>query len=82
MMILYISLRWIGAGLSIVFDNSLTALQRSGLLCLVRYNQVPTPLLYVACSFAGSLSSSSATLLAINLGVPGVRPICVSWLPH
>ena len=73
---------WIGAGLSIVFDNFLTALQRSGLLCLARYNKVPTPLLYVAFSFAGSLSSSSATLMAMNLSVPGVNHVCVSWLPE
>ena len=62
-----------GTGLSIVFDNSLTALQRSGLPRLVGYNKVPTPLQYVACSFTGNLSTSSLTLMAMNLGVPRVR---------
>ena len=81
-MIMYISFRWIGAGLSIGFDNSLIALQRSGLLCLVRYNKVPTLLLYVACSFAGNLSSFSAALMTINLGVPGVRPSLCFMVPH
>ena len=73
-MIQYISFRWMGADLSIVFCNSLTALQRSVLLCLVSYNKLPTPLQYVACSFGGNLSSSSVTLMAMNLGVPGVNP--------
>ena len=71
-MSLYISLKCAGAGASIVFDNSLTGLLMSGLLCFVRYSRVPTPLLYVSWSFAFTLSSSFSNLLAVNLGVPGV----------
>ena len=41
---------------------------------MVRYNKVSTALYYVAHSLGGSLSSSSTTLMAINLGVPCVRP--------
>ena len=44
----------------------------SGLLCLVRYRRVPTPLLYISWSFVFTLSSSFASLLAVNLGAPGV----------
>ena len=32
----------------------------------------------ILCSIAGNLSSSSITLMAMNLGVPGVRPSLVS----
>ena len=72
LMSLYISFKCTGAGASIVFDNSLTGLLMSGLLCLVRYKRVPTPLLYISWSFAFTLSSSFSNLLAVNLGVPGV----------
>ena len=54
---LYISFRCTGAGASIVFGSSLTGLQMSGLLCLVKYSSVPTPLLYVSCSSGLTLSS-------------------------
>ena len=48
LMCLYISFKCAGADASIVFDSSLTGLQMSGLLCLVKYRSVPTPLLYVS----------------------------------
>ena len=73
LMSLFISFSCTGAGASIVFDSSLTGLQRSGLLCLARYSSVPTPLLYVSCSSGLTLSSGFSNLLAVNLGVPGVR---------
>ena len=44
----------------------------SGLLCLVKYSSVPTPLLYVSCSSGLPLSSGFSNLLAVNLGVPDV----------
>ena len=70
---LSISFKCTGASASIVFDNSLTGLQMSGLLGLVKYSIVPTPLLYVSCSSGLTLSSGFYNLLAVNLGVPGVR---------
>ena len=72
LMSLYISFKCAGAGASIVFDNSLTGLLISGLLCFVRYSRVPTPLLYVSWSSAFTFSSLFSSLLAMNLGVPGV----------
>ena len=53
--------------------NGSTGLQMSGLLCLVKYSSIPTPLLYVSCSSGPTLSSGFPNLLAVNLGVPGVR---------
>ena len=70
---LYISFRCTGAGASIVFDSSLTGLHMSGLQCLVKYSNVPTPLLYVSCFSGLTLTSGSSNLPAVNLGVPGVR---------
>ena len=73
LMSLYISFKCTGAGASIVLDNSLTGLQMSGLLCLVNYSSVPTPFLYISCSSGFTLSSGFSNLLAVNLGVPGIR---------
>ena len=64
LMSLYTSFRCTDAGASIVFDSSLTGLQMSGLLCLVKYSSVPTPLLYVSCSSGLTLSSGFSNLLA------------------
>ena len=60
--------------MSIVFDNSLTALQMSGLLFLsgITKHQL-TPVRGML--FVGSLSSSSSTLMATNLGVPVVNQV-------
>ena len=57
-----------------VLDNSLTGLQMSGLLCLVKYSNVP---LHFCKSHVPQglfcLQGSLGSLLAVNLGVPGVR---------
>ena len=58
---------------SIPFYNSLTALVVAGFECFVRYNNVPTPDLYKACSFSVTLSSSSTTFCPTKPGVPGVN---------
>ena len=73
LMSLYISFRCTGTSASIVFDSSLSWLQMCGLLCLVKYSSVPTLLLYVSCSSGLTFSSGFSSLLAIILGVPGVR---------
>ena len=70
---LYISFKSTGAGASMVLYNYLTGLQMSGLLCLIKYSSVPSPLLKVSCSLGLTLSSGFSSLLTVNLGVPGVR---------
>ena len=55
---------------SILLDNSLTGFVISGLLCLVRYNKVCTPDLYMDCVFSSTLEISS-TFPPIVPGVPG-----------
>ena len=59
--------------LSILLDSSLSALVISGLECFVRYNNVPTPDLYKACSFSFTLSLSSTTFCPTKCGEPGVN---------
>ena len=77
---LYISFKCTGPGASIVLDSSLTGLQMSSLLCLVKYSSVPTPLLYVSYSSGLTLSSGFSNLLAVNLGVPVSGIAFPSWL--
>ena len=60
-----------GGAPSILLDNSHTRFVISGLLCLVRYNNAPTPDLYMACVFSSTFEISS-TFPPINHGVPGV----------
>ena len=57
--------------LSILLDNSLTGFMISGLLYLVRYNNIPTPDMYMDCVFLIHLEITS-TFPPINPGVPGV----------
>ena len=68
---LYISVTCAMDAPSILLDNSLTGLVISGLLCLVRYNNVPTPNLYMDCVFSSTFEISSP-FSPINPGVPGV----------
>ena len=60
-----------GGAPSILLDNSHTRFVISGLLCLVRYSNVPTPDLYMDCVFSSTFEISS-TFPPINHGVPGV----------
>ena len=69
--LLYISVTCAMEAPSILFDNSLTGFVMSVLLCLVRYNNVPTPYLYMDCVFSSTLEISS-TFPPINSGVPVV----------
>ena len=59
---------------SILLDNSFTGFVISGLLCLVRYNNVPTPDLDMDCAFSSTFEISS-TFQSINPGVPGAIDI-------
>ena len=68
---LYISVACAMETPPILLDNSLTGLVISGLLCLVRYNNVPTPDLYMDCVFSSTLEISS-TFPPTNPGIPGV----------
>ena len=71
---LYISTTCAMDAPSILLDNPLTGFVISGLLCLVRYNNVPTPDLYMDCVFSSTYEISS-TFPPINPGVPGVAVI-------
>ena len=68
---LYISVTCAMEAPSILLDYSLTGFVISGLLCLVRYNNVPTPDLYMDCVFSSTFEISS-TFPPINPVVPGV----------
>ena len=61
---------------SILLDICLTALVISGLECFVRYQNVPTPDLYKACSFSVTLSSSSTTFCPTKPDEPHVNVLC------
>ena len=67
---LYISVTCAMEVPSILLHNSLTGLVISGLLCLVRYNNVPTPDLYIDCVFSSTLEISS-TFPLTTPGIPG-----------
>ena len=56
---LYISVTCAMEAPSILLDNSLTGFVISGLLCLVRHNNVPTPDLYMDCVFSSTFEISS-----------------------
>ena len=56
---------------SILLDNSLTGFVISGLLCLVIFNNVPTPDLYIDCVLSSTFEISS-TFPRITPGDPGV----------
>ena len=71
---LYISVTCAMDAPSILLDNSLTGFVISGLLCLVKYNNVPTPDLYMDCVFSSTFEISSI-FPPINPGVPGVTVI-------
>ena len=71
---LYISVTCAMEAPSNLLDNSLTGLVISGLLCLVRYKNLPMPYLYMDCVFSSTFEISS-TLPPINPGVPGVMVI-------
>ena len=71
---LYISVICAMEAPSILLDNSLTGFVISGLLYLVRYNNVLTPDLYMDCVFSFTFEISS-TFPPINPGVAGVRVI-------
>ena len=60
---------------SMLLDSSLTALVISSLECFVRYNNVPAPDQYKACSFRVTSSSSSTTFCPTKRGEPGVNEL-------
>ena len=71
---LYISVTCAMKAPSILLDNSVTGFLISGLLCLVRYKNVPTRDLYMDCVFSSTFQISS-TFPPKNPGVPGVMVI-------
>ena len=71
---LYISVTCAMDAPSILLDTSLTGFVVYGLLCLVRYNNVHTPDLYMDCVFSSPFVMSF-TFPPINPGAPGVTVI-------